>query len=291
MSVPVDANQAFTEIEHPVLADYLSRLRDNPQADTRIWRNREGQAIGHYFNAALSSVFRAMHHIDGGAVLAYEGLTRNYPGGEYGDAVWQTLDRAASDNESIELDRLCRMVHSINFFRQPHSRDTQLFLSVHARLMTAVDGNHGAAFNRILHSLELSEHQITLQLPSVLPAQYWLLNFVAENYRRNGFRVAVSAPTVPQAFAMLDKVQADAIRIDARQSADDEGLSYLLELCTQRGMRTIFHNVDTPTTRASLTRLAGANPAVLGQGLAWEAPGYDLIGATLAGNGPRQTPT
>jgi hypothetical protein len=60
---------------------------------------------------------------------------------------------------------------------------------VHARLLAAVNNNHGVAYRRILAALELPHERIVLQLPVVTPNQRWLLNYVLDNYRRNGFRL------------------------------------------------------------------------------------------------------
>ena len=105
-----------------------------------------------------------------------------------GLSLWRLLDHAASDDESVELDRLCRMLHAINFFRQNEAEQADLYLNVHDRLLSAVSSNHGHAFQRILDALGLPIERIVLQLPTVTTNQSWLLNYVADNYRRNGFR-------------------------------------------------------------------------------------------------------
>jgi hypothetical protein len=54
-------------------------------------------------------------------------------------------------------------------------------LSVHARLLAAVDGNHGTAFSRILKVLDLPQQRVVLQLPVIVEHQGWLANYVADN--------------------------------------------------------------------------------------------------------------
>jgi len=75
---------------------------------------------------------------------------------------------------SNELDRLCRLLHAINFYRQPQAFGQDLYLNVHSRLLAAIQHNHGAAFRRNLDTLELPHQHIVLELPSSLPNQQFI---------------------------------------------------------------------------------------------------------------------
>jgi EAL domain-containing protein (putative c-di-GMP-specific phosphodiesterase class I) len=287
---------------YPVLEDYLSRLSGRAGPDARMRRDAQGRATGNYFNATLTSVYQPVRRLVDDLIIGYEGDTRNSDaggGGDNGDngatvagaarestgnavndpgvGLWRLLDHAASDDESVELDRLCRMIHSINFFRQappPEAVfDPSLFLSVHARLLTAVDGNHGAAFRRVLKSLQLPQSRVVLQLPEVRPAQYWLLNYVADNYRRNDFSIAIQADGVVSALAMLEQVAAQTVKVDARGFQLDDSAWRLVELCQERGLQLMFQRVRTPEVRDALLALdARSALPIHAQGLLWGAP-------------------
>ncbi|MEB0139011.1 MULTISPECIES: hypothetical protein [unclassified Undibacterium] len=56
--------------------------------------------------------------------------------------VWKLLEYVADDAESVELDRLCRVLHTVNFYSQAGSAGHDLYLSVHNRLLAAVQGFH-----------------------------------------------------------------------------------------------------------------------------------------------------
>jgi len=112
----------------------------------------------------MSSAFQPIRQLDSQAVQAYEGLARSVSAQDLGLSLWKLLDHAASDDESIELDRLCRMLHAINFFRQAGDSAADLYLNVHDRLLSAVSSNHGHAFRRILDALELPLERVVLQL-------------------------------------------------------------------------------------------------------------------------------
>lgn len=139
----------------PELNDYLARLSTRGHSGSSVWLDGQGQAQGRFFNCTITSAFQPLRQLGGGQVRAYAGLARSVAASDAGLSLWRLLDHAASDDESIALDRLCRMLHSINFFRQDGAGDADLYLNVHDRLLSAVSSNHGYAFRRILDALGL----------------------------------------------------------------------------------------------------------------------------------------
>jgi EAL domain-containing protein (putative c-di-GMP-specific phosphodiesterase class I) len=269
----------------PALEQYLARLngaRDDPnrndvRSGCRVWLDGGGRAQGRYFNTALTSVFQPLRRIEAGAgkgaIVGYEGFAHSYSASDNGLYLWKLLDHAASDDESIALDRLCRMLHSINFYRQEDAAAGDLYLSVHARLLAAVDSNHGMAFRRILKLLGLPHDRIVLQLPAITENQGWLLNYVLDNYRRNHFRLAVNADDVAQAAALLERVKPDVIKIDARGVTHDEQTTRLLEVCATRGIQVIFKRLEKPRDLEVLQQLARISAHPLhAQGFLWDLP-------------------
>ncbi len=181
---------------------------------------------------------------------------RNVAPLDAGLSLWRLLDHAASDDESVELDRLCRMLHAINFFRQPAAAGADVFLSVHDRLLSSVSSNHGHAFRRILDALELPTERVVLQLPQVSPKQRWLLSYVTDNYIGNGFRMALNLGAPSEAQALLGRTRLAAIKIDARATGTDAALAALLALAAERDAQLIVRQVDTPSAREQLARVA-----------------------------------
>ncbi|GGX81270.1 EAL domain-containing protein [Massilia dura] len=257
----------------PVLQQYLARLADPATASSSLWLDATGRAHGRFFNCTMTSVFHPIRELGSGAAVACEGLARGISAEDEGLSLWRLLENAASDDESVELDRLCRMLHAINFFRQPDCETLELHLNVHGRLLSAVSSNHGHAFRRILDSLELPLDRILLQLPPTTPQQGWLLGYVADNYRRNGFRFAVHAGSVQEGLALLERVRPDVIRYDARDARDWEGLARLLTAAAGKGARVLFHHAEGAAALSALqgiADLAGVQP--LAQGHALDMP-------------------
>ena len=264
-------------MKYQALEKYLARLNGSVKEESRVWLDAEGRAQGKYFNTTLTSAFQPIRAFGSAgtpdaAIVAHEGFARSYSEDDSGLHLWRLLDQAASDDESVELDRLCRMLHSINFYRQVDD-DVSLHLSVHARLLAAVDSNHGIAFRRILNLLELPHDKIVLQMPVVTQNQGWLLNYVLDNYRRNGFRLGISAADARDALALLEKVKPDMIKVDARELVDEEGTEKLLRQAGSHGIRVVFKRVENPDVFARLQEFGGKlGTPVYAQGYLWDTP-------------------
>ncbi len=273
----------------PILQKYLTRLSGATCAagaageTSSIWLDHEGRAQGRFFNCTMSSAFQPIRALDSGAVSAYEGLARSVSAQDKGLSLWKLLDHAASDNESIELDRLCRMLHSINFFRQADSAPNaaaDLYLNVHDRLLSAVSSNHGHAFRRILDALELPLARVVLQLPVATPQQGWLLNYVSDNYRRNGFRFAVNVDSAQDAIGILDRLRPDVFKFDTRVLHDTDGLLALLRRTQEAGVAVVFKRIESDQALQILRELgAAAGAPLLGQGYLLDEPSATLAGA------------
>ncbi|KQV51402.1 hypothetical protein ASD07_10950 [Duganella sp. Root336D2] len=167
--------------------------------------------------------------------------------------VWTYLDGAASDDESVALDRLCRTLHAINFFRGEEPDTRPLHLNVHDRLLSAVSSNHGMAFRRILDSLGLPLGQIVLQLPAVNARQNWMLNYVADNYRRNGFRISVKVATAVQLPSVFGHARVDAVRIASLHGTGTAELTHVLARAAALNVEILVKD-DTPALREAAAR-------------------------------------
>jgi EAL domain-containing protein (putative c-di-GMP-specific phosphodiesterase class I) len=256
-----------TSARFATLHDYLRRLPDGPSRASSVWRTADGRAQGQFFDLALTSAFQPIYALGpaaGSDPVGFEGLVRGVAPGAAGLSVWRTLDRQASDDESIELDRLCRMLHAINYFRQPVAlQGAGLYLSVHDRLLAAVSSNYGYAFLRILHALALPVDQIVLQLPAIGAASRWLANYVADNYRRNGFRLAFAATAIPDAIDIVNRFQPHAIKLDASAVDNPAALAQLLELARDANVSIIVKKVETSAALVLLERACGATGTVV----------------------------
>jgi EAL domain-containing protein (putative c-di-GMP-specific phosphodiesterase class I) len=264
---------------HPALDDYLARLPRVPVPGHRIWLNAGSQAQGRYFNCTLTSVFQPLRAAVSGQVAAYEAFIRSAAQGHPELSVWRLLEGAASDEESIELDRLCRMLHAVNFFRQPGAGEADLYLSVHERLLAAVSNNHGMVFRRVLESLGLPLRRIVLQLPQANASHRYLQQYVADNYQRSGFRVALNVADAAEGLRMLQRMQPDAIKVDARELTDAAATRELARTCATRGIGLVFKRIEAPVVADAIHALVPIHQQLLVQGWRWDQPQPALLSA------------
>lgn len=238
------------------LNDYLNRLASGASPSSSLSVDDDGEVQGRIFNTRLGSVFHPVRTLSTGAVAGYAGRVRALAAEDQGLPLWKFLDGAASDNESVELDRLCRMLHAINYFRRPDAGAHTLYLNVHDRLLSAVSSNHGLAFRRILDALGLPVDQVVLQLPAVNARQNWMLNYVADNYRRNGFRIAVKVGSASQLQSVLGHASVDAVRIVNLHGASTAELTQALAQAAALNVDVLLKEDAVSETSASLRHAA-----------------------------------
>ncbi|ANH71982.1 EAL domain protein [Ralstonia insidiosa] len=201
------------------LAQFLGTLPNAPTPDRQLWRDASGRVQGQFFHSSLTSLFEPVWQLaaDGTLALAgHEALMRTWTrDGDLGLNPWKLFSLASDDSTLVELDRLCRLVHTLNYFARTDAR--RLVVNVHGRLLAAVAADHGKAFHRAVVALGLSPEQFVIQVPSTANDDLGLLLFVVDNYRRNGFAVAVQASDPAEAGALLVHAKPAYLKLDARR--------------------------------------------------------------------------
>lgn len=240
-------------MSYPALTAYLERLATGPTPSSCLRLSGDGEVQGHIFNCWLGSAFLPIREPGSGKITAYAGRVRGVAEEDRGLPIWNYLDGAASDDESVALDRLCRTLHAINFFRNEELSGHTLHLNVHDRLLSAVSSNHGMAFRRILDSLGLPLEQIVLQLPAVNARQNWMLNYVADNYRRNGFRISVKVASASQLPSVFGHARVDAVRIASLHGAGAAELTQALAQAAALNVGILVKD-DTPALHEAIVR-------------------------------------
>jgi len=271
----------------PTLEKYITHLYTTKSANTNIWIDDTGQVQGRYFNATLTSAFQPVRSSLDKQIVGYQGLARSYTPNQESDmglSLWRLLDHSASDDESVELDRLCRLVHAINFYRQPQAFGQDLYLNVHSRLLAAISSNHGAAFRAILDKLELPYQHIVLELPASSINQRWILNHVADNYQQNGFRIAVNVNTIAQAVELTRHRNVKAIKVESSSCSDLEALVRLIDVAQINGVTVILKKIDNEAQYRVIDQAVKANgKEIYVQGYLFDHPQASLFKTPLKG--------
>jgi EAL domain-containing protein (putative c-di-GMP-specific phosphodiesterase class I) len=229
------------------LAQFLGTLPSAPAPDRQLWRDASGRVQGQFFHSSLTSLFEPVWRVATDGTLALDGheaVMRTWTrDGDAGLNPWKMFSHA-DDSTLVELDRLCRLVHTLNYFARTDAR--RLVVNVHGRLLAAVAADHGKAFHRAVTALGLSPEQLVIQVPSTANDDLGLLLFVVDNYRRNGFAVAVQASDPAEAGALMVHARPAFLKLDARrdwqtrhvlglaESARDLGVTLALRRCERQ---------------------------------------------------------
>ncbi|CBJ43279.1 EAL domain-containing protein [Ralstonia solanacearum] len=240
------------------LAQFLGTLPSAPTPERPLWRDAGGRVQGQFFHCALTSLFEPVWRLDAdGALIAdgHEALMRTWTrDGEAGLNPWKMFSLAADDTTLVELDRLCRLVHTLNYFVRTDAR--RLVVNVHGRLLAAVAADHGKAFQRAVAALGLSPEQFVIQVPSTANDDLGLLLFVVDNYRRNGFAVAVQASDPAEAGALMVHVRPAFLKLDARRGWQARNLTALADSARELGVTLALRRCERPDD-LDLARAAG----------------------------------
>lgn len=149
-------------------------------------------AIGCYDGLRLHSVFQPILHANDLRPFAYEALlrVRSLSGELLGP---QDVFRLTEVSEEIlYLDRLCRVIHSINFFSQQPGPNLSLFLNVDGRhLLNVANGGHGRIFQALLDYCGVRPQQVVLEIVESLVANSRHLIEALASYQKLGYRIAI----------------------------------------------------------------------------------------------------
>ncbi|CAJ0812427.1 EAL domain-containing protein [Ralstonia flaminis] len=240
------------------LAQFLGTLPSAPTPDRQLWRDASGRVQGQFFHSSLTSLFEPVWQLaaDGTLALAgHEALMRTWTrGGDLGLNPWKLFSLASDDSTLVELDRLCRLVHTLNYFARTDAR--RLVVNVHGRLLAAVAADHGKAFHRAVTALGLSPEQFVIQVPSTANDDLGLLLFVVDNYRRNGFAVAVQASDPAEAGALLVHAKPAYLKLDARRNWVTRHVVSLADSARELGVTLTLRRCERPSD-LELARAAG----------------------------------
>jgi hypothetical protein len=140
-----------------------------------------------------------------------------------------------------------------------------------------VSGNHGMVFRHMLDSLGLPRERIVLQLPPAGPTKRFLLQYVAGNYRRNGFRIAINACDAADGLRLLQGMMPDAVKLDAREMPDQADMGELAARCHARGISLVFKRVEKALVADAICGTPLTEGCVMTHGRLWDQPAASLV--------------
>ena len=195
-------------------------------------------------------------HIAQLSVAPYDNSVHNEQSLEIGNLIANATTQPANFQSIINLDRLCRTVHMLNYLKHSYNGGV-VFLDVDPRHILSVQNDHGAYFEKIIFKCGLATKNIVIStaINSSYISDHTQLLDGLYNYRRRGYQIALNIGSLYAATGLWDlivKLSADYLRVNAPtietiQHLDTMWLSdlkKLIELQNAIGGQTVLQQVN-----------------------------------------------
>lgn len=267
--MPIDELLAFF--------DYWNRDRSEPTHNLQF---DDRGVFGRYCGLRLYSVFQAVFSSDTLRPVAYEALLRARDADNKVVPPEEAFKVPVTPEEAIYFDRLCRMVHALNFFNQSGAV-SDLFLNVSGRHLLSVGGGHGRTFETLLKHCGLKPTQIVLEILESGVDDLPRLQDAVDAYRSRGFRVAIDDFGCQHSnFDRLWHLTPDIVKLDRSLIVQATGnkrarriLPKIVEIIHDLGARVVVEGVET-LDQHILALDAGAD---LMQGFYYARPSAEVL--------------
>ena len=158
--------------------------------DYALRRSENGWVSGLFYHCEITSVFQPIFSINDNRTIGQAAYIRSKSNDDVELWPWQVFSLASKDDQLIELDRLCRAIHALNYYFNHDSKLDHLFVDVHPRLLESVKDDHGRAFENFLDLIGMKTSRVVIGIPAIVNRNWKLLQHVIANYRSRGYQIA-----------------------------------------------------------------------------------------------------
>lgn len=226
--------------------------------DYPLERAEDGWISGHFYRCKLTSAFQPILNTAQNKTIGHIAYNRSESNGEIALSPWKIFAQAANDEQLANLDRLCRAIHALNYFKKT-SGSNQLFVSVHPRLLKSIKTDHGRAFEDFLNLIAVKTSRVTIEIPSVINHDWELLQKVISNYRSRGYQIAVNYSGLSSdSMSELGSLYPDIVRITAYDLLRHQAIDTLIRTIHYFGAKLLVWNIGSFDQLATAKR-AGAD--------------------------------
>ena len=219
----------------------------NSATDYTLKRAKNGWISGYFYQCELTSVFQPIFSTGHGKTVGNAAYVRSKSNEEIALWPWQVFAMASKDDQLIELDRLCRAIHALNYYFNHISQSDNLFVEVHPRLLESVKDDHGRAFENFLDLIGVKTSRVVIEIPAIINRNWKLLQHVIGNYRSRGYRIAANySGTRSDWMAELGSLYPDVVRIAASDLLRHETITTLTDTVHSFGASVLVRDIETP---------------------------------------------
>jgi EAL domain-containing protein (putative c-di-GMP-specific phosphodiesterase class I) len=210
---------------------------------SRFSEPQPGQVTAQFFQSRLTSAFQPVVRASDRGTIGHLALLRVFDEGGEPVAPWGIFAQAARDAMLVQLDRLTRTVHALNYF--PRRPDGTLFLNVEPRLLKIVADGHGAYFELILGILEIDPRRIAIVLPAAILDEPVTFVRAAIAYRMRGYRVvAQMRPDIEADLEHVFLAEPHFVSLDVPAATHVDEARRGVEALARRGIHAIARHVE-----------------------------------------------
>jgi EAL domain-containing protein (putative c-di-GMP-specific phosphodiesterase class I) len=247
-------NVPASDPSSPGLGPLLERIGREHFPAYELSEPRPGVVAAQFFQSSLTSAFQPIVRAADGVVAGHHALVRVNGDGGDSAAPWKVFAQASDDAHLVQLDRLCRTVHALNYFPAAlpgHS----LFLNIEKRLLNFVASDHGMYFEAILEKMGVSPGRVTIVMPASASDDPVTFVRAAISYRIRGYRVLAQLRSTAEAdLAHLFLADPHYVAIDSG-TGQGETVRTVAAL-TRRGIGTVARRIEDES-QARAARDAG----------------------------------
>jgi EAL domain-containing protein (putative c-di-GMP-specific phosphodiesterase class I) len=228
--------------------ELLARIAREHFAGHELSEPRPGVVAARFHQMSLTSAFQPIVRSSDGGVAGHHALIR--VNGDGGDSAqpWNVFAQAADDADLVQLDRMCRTVHALNYFPKA-SAASSLFLNIEQRLLNFVSADHGAYFEAILAKMNVAPGRVTIVMPAGASDDPVTFVRAAISYRIRGYRVLAQLRATTDAdLAHLFLADPHYVAIDAGTLTKGDaidGIARVASTLSRRGIHTIARRIES----------------------------------------------
>lgn len=223
--------------------------------DYSLQRDSNGWISGRFYHCELTSVFQPIFSITQGSTMGHAAYIRSKANGEVALSPWQVFSLASKDEQLVDLDRLCRAVHALNYYFNAIAKADKLFVEVHPRLLESVKDDHGRAFENFLDLIGMRTSRVVIEIPATVNRNWKLLQHVIANYRTRGYQIAANySGTRSDWMTELSSLYPDIVRIAANDLMQHEAITSLTDTIHSFGASLLVRDIETSGQLAAAIR-------------------------------------
>lgn len=223
--------------------------------DYSLKRTENGWISGFFYHCEITSVFQPIFSINHNRTIGHAAHIRSKSNDDVALWPWQVFSLASKDDQLIDLDRLCRAIHALNYYFNNASKIDYLFVDVHPRLLESVKDDHGRAFENFLDLIGVKTSRVVIGIPAIVNRNWKLLQHVITNYRSRGYQIAANySGTQSDWMVELGSLYPDIVRIEASDLIRHDAISALTDSVHSFGAKLLVRDLETSSQLTAVLR-------------------------------------